>query len=898
MKFQRKKVATALAYMLGVGSVTLLTATHAQAQNTNTPQADIKVEVTGSNIKRVEGESALPVTILTRKEIDKTGATTATELLQFISANNTLGQVNLQNTLGATFYSQQGASLRGLGAAFTLVLVNGHRLESVAGAVGAFEGGVNLSVIPFDAIERVEILKDGASAIYGSDAVAGVINFILRKDFHGVTATAQYGTPSASGGGQQWFANSTVGFGDLSKDRYNVVMSGQYEEQKSLDTNKRSYADTSYLPLIGLNSTSGNTFPGYISTGGIGNPNFPDCGNGNIALGGRCRADPEALNGVNLVPDDKKWNFFASGSWQLTRDWQAYATGLYSDEKTRIVIQPVPISDQVTYGTLGQFNSTILLPPTSPYYPHDLAQQAGVDGQPLNIRYRANGVGLRDTTDESSGGQAIVGIKGTWKDWDWDASGFYAEGTTTESLNGGFPQYSLALPLLNSGNVNPFGPSTPAFDAQLAATSLTGQTFKGTSKNYGVGGKTTGEIWTLPAGAVSLAAGLDVRKESLVQDFVPQLGTGDVSGFGGSFNGFNVSRNVWDAYTEFNIPIVKTLEGDVAVRYDHYSDFGSTTNPKFSLRWQPMSQVLLRTSYNTGFAAPTLYELNLPLAAGLTAPIDDPVRCPVTGKDADCQHQFGLTFGGSKDLQPQTSRQWGFGAVIEPFTGLSMSVDYFNINLKNQITNGINYTTILANQTQYNSQITRGPVDTPGLPGPITNIPAEYLNLTATHITGYDVDARYQTPISWLGRFTFNIAGTYYINYRTQNVDGSWNDQVGNMYGSALTGVTPRWKDYATVTWEQGPWTATLANNYQTSYIDSQTDADGNLRRVGSLSIWDLQGSYSGFKNVTLTLGVKNLYNTNPPVTNQIGTFVYGFDPSYYDSRGQFYYGSIKYTFK
>ena len=904
MKFQRKKLATLIACTVGTGSVALGTAAFAQqATDTTTPPSDIKINVTGTNIKRVEGEGALPVTVLTRQDIDRTGATTAMELMQFVTANNSFGAVNLSNSVGATTFSQQTASLRGLGPSFTLVLINGQRLQSFAGAIGGLEGGVNLGIIPFEAIERVEILKDGASAIYGSDAVAGVINFIMRQDYQGASATAQYGAPGQSGGGEAWFINSTVGFGDLTKDRYNVVLSGQYQEQRPLNQNQRSYSDTSYLPNLGLNQTSGNTFPGYISTAGsngpLGSPNFPNCGNGNVVVGTRCRADPSSLNGVNMVPDDKSWNLYASGRWQLTPDIQVYGTGLYMDDKVNLIIQPVPISDAITYGP-DATPATILLPPTSPYYPHALAAAGGIDGEPLNIRYRATPIGLRNTTDENSGGQGVLGIKGTYKDWDWDLSGYYSGGTTTEQVNSGFPLYSKLLPLLNSGVVNPFGDSGPATDALLQATSYSGQAFKGTSQNYGIGGKTSGDIWKLPAGDMSLAVGFDAYKETLDQTYAPVLNTGDVSGYGGNFLDFNASRNVWGIYGELNIPVIKTLEADLAVRYDRYSDFGGTTNPKYSLRWQPTREVLFRGSYNTGFAAPTLYEVNLPQTTGITAPIDDPVRCPVTGLDEDCSHQFGLTFGGSQNLKPQTSRQWGFGTVLEPLPGLSMSVDYFQIHLENQIVNGIPYPTILNDQTKYAALITRGPV-TPGypsLPGPILNMPAEYINLNATTIIGYDVDLRYVTPMSWIGRFTFNLAGTYYTNYKTQNLDGSWNDSVANMYGSPVTGVIPRWKQYATVNWAYGPWGATLGNTYQTSYTDQETDGNGNYRRVGVLSLWDLQATYSGFKNLTLTAGVKNLLNTNPPTSNQYGTFIAGFDPSYYNPLGQVFYGSVKYTFK
>jgi iron complex outermembrane receptor protein len=161
-----------------------------------------------------------------------------------------------------------------------------------------------------------------------------------------------------------------------------------------------------------------------------------------------------------------------------------------------------------------------------------------------------------------------------------------------------------------------------------------------------------------------------------------------------------------------------------------------------------------------------------------------------------------------------------------------------------------------------------------------------------------DVDLRYRAPEQSWGRLTFGLAGTYYLRYDSQNPDGTWTGGVGTSYGASNTGVIPRWKHYATLTWDRGPWSATLAQTFQDSYTDIGTDYFGNLRTVGSMSLWDLQTTYSGFKNLKLTLGVKNVFDTNPPVSNQSKVFIVGFDPSYYDPRARFVYGSINYKFK
>ena len=914
MNFKRNKVASALAYLAGVGGALAVSGVHAQ-QTDQASNPDIRVEVTGTSIRRVEGETALPVTVITRKEIEKSGATNAMELLQLVSSNNSLGAVNISNSVGATTFSAQTASLRGLGGGRTLVLLNGHRLEGFAGEIQGVQG-VNLAGIPFAAIERVEILKDGASAIYGSDAIAGVINFITKTDYTGAEVTAMYGTPTRGGGGDQYQGSGSFGIGNLDKDKYNFFASLSYNEQKPLDQNAREFSNTSFRDSIGLFALSSNQFPGNVTTGHIGvvNHGVPNEVRGSNGCGFSafivseiygplgCYYDPARAPGVEMIPDDKLYNAFAKGTFQLNDDWQAAVTGIYSHDETRLRIQPGPISNVFKYGP-NNTPGTITLQPTSPFYPHAEAAAAGVDGQPLNVRYRTYENGLRDLTDTNEHGEFVASLKGTVKDWDVDGSAFYSEGKTTEHVNGGFQDYRLLLPLLNSGTVNLFGFNTPDIVQQLRATNFIGDAIKGVSKSYGGSAKTSGEIFKLPAGPVSLAFGADTRKETLDQRFADPFHGGYITGYGGQLKDVSGSRTQWAGFTELNVPIVKTLEGDIQARYDHYSDFGGTTNPKVSLRWQPTKSVLLRSSYGTGFLAPSLYQLFTPNITGVSvAGLSDPIRCPVTGNTGiDCRTQFPVLFGGNLNLKPEESEQFTAGIVLEPIPGASLSVDYFKINLKNAITNGIAPGVILGDLGKYSGLITRGPVDPafPNLPGPITQILQTYLNLGGEHIQGLDVDARYRMPEYNWGRVTFEINGTYYLRYDTQNTDGTWSGNIANEFGSAVTGVIPRWKHYATLTWERGPWSATVAQTFQGSYTDQNgVFVTGDPRTVGSMSLWDLSGTYTGIKNTKLTLGVKNVFDTNPPASNQTGTFIGGFDPSYYDPRARFVYGSVNYKFK
>ena len=866
-----------------------------------------KIEVTGSNIKRVEGEGPSAIVVITRDEIDRSGATNAYELLNLVSANNSAGNVSLANTIGSLTFSANTASLRGLQGGRTLVLLNGKRLNNFAGEIQGVQG-VNLTTIPFSAIERVEVLLDGASAIYGSDAIAGVINFIVRKDFRGAELTGYYATPTRGQGdgpsGDQTTFKVAAGFGDLSKQRFNVFAAASYDKLDPLEQRQRSFSNTTVRLDTGLLGFSGNTFPGHISTANIGSPGFPNCAPSTYfpEVAERCLYDPAAQVGVQMIPDVETFNVFGSATFQVTNNIQAYLTGNYSKQENHFVIQPVPISDQFFYGPTGSDRSIILIQPSSPFYPTALANAAGVGGQPLNVRYRAVLNGNRDTTDTNEQFQVVGGLKGSFGRWDWDTSFTYNEGTTEQVLNGGFPLLSLALPLLNSGTVNLFGPNTPEIEQAMRNTNYVGKSFDGKTTSTLIDGKVSGELFNMPAGPAALAVGFQVGSEEFEQTPAPVLATGDLSGFGGNVLPISRDRDTRAFFAELNLPLTRTLEANIAVRHDNYSDFGNTTNPKYSLRWQPTRNLLFRTSYGTGFLAPSLYQLWTPNISGVSAAgLSDPVRCPVTSEiGIDCQAQFPVLFGGNPNLEPEKSEQWSAGVVFEPAPGWSVSADWFDLYLKAAITNGIGPAAVLADLTQFGYLVTRGAPDPgfPNLPGPITQIDQRYINLGGVKLQGIDANVQFAPPPTSFGRFRFTLSGTYFIKYDAQQIDGSYAGFVSNTLGSAVTGVSPRWKSYQSVNWTTGPWSVTLGNTYQSSYTDAGLDLNNNERTVSTMSLWDLNVQWRGMRNLTLAVGARNLLDTDPPHTNQVNSFQAGFDPSYYDPRGRVVYVQATYAFK
>src|SRR6266700_8214749 len=719
MRFPRTKLAVALGYAMG-GMVALLGVGTAAAQDQPAPQSKTKVEVTGSNIPRINAETALPVQVITRDDIKKTGVTTVEELLSTIAVS-VQGNTNTGSPSGsgATTSGVAGASLRGLGSQRTLVLINGRRIPG--GGTITDSTTVDINLIPLDAVERVEVLKDGASAIYGSDAIGGVLNFILRRVNKGGEVGYAYGAPAT--GARSQTVTGTAGFGDLATDRWNVMVTGKYEKDEALFGRQRGFANKGIFPFANNDTTSGNTFPANFialdGSFGTRNPNAPNNCAPSVSDPAffpttRCRFDPSPY--VSLLPQLELGSVYATGTFRITPDVEAYAELAYARRRSNFVIQPVPISDQFALPpshplfNVSPYNGdpnpdllphgadTIILSPSSPYYPTTYVQ--GITGGPtpdLVLRYRSFGTGLRDLTDISEQPRGVIGIKGSFMDWDFDAGFLSTETKLTERVNNGYPSLSAILPLLNSGQVNPFGPNTPEVQAELDATRFLGTAFTTKTSINSFSAKASREIWQLPAGPLAVALGGEFREEKFTVDPDPTIQTGDISGYSGNFLPVDRKRHVTAFFGALNIPLVKTLEGNVAVRYDDYQGTGSKVTPKFSLRWQPTPQVLVRAAYGKGFRAPSLTELFSPQTTGVSLPgLNDPLRCNRTDANGvvntdsrDCGTQFPIVLGGNPSLKSEESKNYTIGVVLEPVKNVSLALDAFQIKLTNPIIFGV-----------------------------------------------------------------------------------------------------------------------------------------------------------------------------------------------------------------
>jgi iron complex outermembrane receptor protein len=416
------------------------------------------------------------------------------------------------------------------------------------------------------------------------------------------------------------------------------------------------------------------------------------------------------------------------------------------------------------------------------------------------------------------------------------------------------------------------------------------------------------ELTQLSAGALAVAVGVEARKEDYLFEAAPELQLGDVSGYGGNFLRTDKSRKVAAVFGEMNIPIAKGLEANAAVLFDKYQGVGNSTTPKLSARWQPTKEFLLRGSVGKGFRAPSLQDLFLPNTTGVTPPgLTDLLRCETTQDSNDCSTQFPITNGGTATLKPEKSTNKTIGFVLEPDPHVSLTMDWFHIILKDTISNGVTAAVILADLDKYGYLVTRGPVDPafPNLPGPIINIDQTNLNFGTSKVAGLDWDVKLRVPDESLGRFTVGVSGTYFTKFDTENQDGTFSGQVDQVNAST-GGVTPRWKHRLTVDWTNGAWSAMVAQNFQKGYTDlpgtfeDPTDPTFTPRHVGSYETFDVQGTYLGFKNVRISLGIRNLLDREPPYTNAGGqtSFQAGYDPQYGDPRGRFVYGRVAYLFQ
>jgi len=922
MMLKEKMGVRAVRLALGLAAGFAMTQTFAQ-------DAPIqRVEVTGSAIKRINVEGALPIQTLSQEAIAKTGATSVAELIQTLPAMQgfTIGAI----AAGTNSGGRVSASIHDIGEAYTLVLLNGRRLAPQGSG-----SAVNLQAIPMSAVERVEILTDGASALYGSDAIAGVINFVLKKNQQGGDIEANYSQPTAGKAGGSRYVAATYGWGDMDTDGWNMLASYRRDEQDQLRATDRDFANTAYRRFSrdGTNYVYDNTSTASVPanvTVAFNNPTgvaaLPSIGFSPYLLAnGACPSDSLIVNSINnngttarnctfdsvqtieIVPENKRDSFFVKGTKKLGDNWEAFTDIAYSrfDLTARIAPNTAPFT--VAAGS-AQFNQYV-----APYL--SATQRARV--RSVSGNYRAYDWGTRDSQTITESKHAVAGVDGEFAGWAINSALTWSQNAIDERYVGGYMRNAEFSSLLNTGAFNPFTPLGPLSDAlqqQINASIFNGSIREASTTLKAFDLRGSRELFSLPGGKAQLGLGADYREYSYDQYASNDAKTGVIYNFNAPAE-YDMKRDNTGAFAELLAPITKELELTAALRYDSISaiedsligrTFGedqSKTTYKVSFRFQPSQMFLFRGSYGTGFKAPAMTDIASPTVnAGFTAtswgcPIQDPTLCrPGTT-------QYNVLSAGNENLRPETSKQFTVGMRFEPSPRFSAGLDLWDVKIKDAVS-------AVSEQQAWADPVTfRNLFSTytePSTGATYWAFLRSSVNIGQTHNRGIDWDLTARQRFSF-GNWTTTLNGTYMLksDYTRPGTSNEWTNSMN--YFGINNAVTFRHVVRLSSSLDMGKLSNTLIVNYRNGYTDASAtvrnldtglNVTGYRLEVPSFTTFDWQGRYAFTEAFTLRAGVKNLFDRTPPLSLRSSSgHQVGFDPRYADPLGRQLYVTGNYKF-
>lgn len=920
-----------------------------------TPEKLQRIEITGSSIKRIQDAGALPVQVITREDIERAGISTAEQLIASLNINGN-GMDNLASNADVVAGSSRGnngassANLRGQGASSTLILLNGRRVA----AHGLNGGAVDLNSIPFAAVERVEVLKDGASAIYGTDAIGGVINFILKRSFTGLQASASVDATEA-GGGNIYRTSVVGGFGDIDKNGFNLLATLAVSDNKLLRGDQRAFVNTfqpdrglsvdtrgtpfaSVFPVTQLDtilsrkSSTGPIQPGTTQQmgGGINVLDLPgQAGCASMAGGGpydevlwqtptakwACAWDTGRA--ASLQQPVKNTNLVTRGSMKLGEHVLSAEVVLGRSESAKS-FSPVQIT---TSGLASSATYNVTYPNTGPSYDYVFNEIAKVfpsiaanKGLPIAFRWRCMDCGNRELATQTDTGRYLVSAEGPIGSWDYKA-GLSSAFSKSESQAGTGYQYQTDLMnLIKTGVLNPFllpgQTQTPAALAGLAAASANGvKLYGGEYQLKQADASASGTLFKVPAGDAMGAVGVDLRRETFI--FSGDSRTDRRNIFLLPFDNQNtladkVTRDVKAVYGELLLPITRELELSAAVRRDDYTGFGATTNPKVSLRYAPIKQLVLRGSYTTGFRVPTFNQMfnGLTESAYSGKDIVDPAKCAALKVDASkpgCESITPVIYtGGRQDLGPENAKQGGLGLVWSPSDSFVGSVDWWTINRTGTIQD-LTLTQLVNNYSLFQGRFLRD------ASGNVAFIDDRPINAGESVTSGLELSGRYNTKAG-AGRIAAGIDISYLLAKKSRLLTGVpfGPSEIDRFTRSGDLGL--RWKHSAFFTYSQGPWSSTVTQIYRGGYTDYVLPgvANGAVTppnwnpKVAEYMTFNLSVSYTGIKNLSLTAGIKNVLNQDPPFSAAYDTNTgagSSWEPRVADPRGRSYLFGATYSF-
>ncbi|MGK5053889.1 TonB-dependent receptor [Janthinobacterium sp. RB2P8] len=875
-----------------------------------------KVEITGSSIKRIAVEGALPVQRLTQEAIAKSGATSVADLIQALPAMQgfTIGAV----AAGSNSGGNTSASLHGIGETYTLVLLNGRRIAPQGSGTT-----VNLNAIPMSAVERVEVLTDGASALYGSDAIAGVVNFILKKNQQGATLEATYGGPEDKGG-NAWNTSVTYGFGDLDEDRFNVLVSYRHDEQSKLRATDRTFADSSYLKFArgGKNyiwdrtstsaapagatvayktkdSVSTAFTPYYLQN----NKTCPDGFDLTTSNARACGFDTGST--VEIVPQSKRDSLFTKGTYKLNDNLNAFAEVAYSrfDLTARIAANPIPISiakDSALYNTY-----------VSPY----LTPAQRADVKSVTANYRTTDFGLRASNTITETKHMVLGVEGELGAWNFESGLTWSQNSIDERYTSGYATNQGFKDILANPDFNPFATTQkPSVQSQIAGAQFIGSIRTASTTMRGIDTHGSRELFSLPGGKASLGIGGDYRTYRYEQSPDSNGTSKDIYNFNTS-PAYDLSRDTYGAFVELLAPLTKSFEMTVGGRYDAVKAIDDKLNSKtvgkkdsantykVSARWQPVQTVLIRGSYGTGFKAPSMLDLAQPLVtAGFTAKKFD---CPYPGT-ALCRAeatQYNAMSEGNPELQSEKSKQFTLGFRVEPSAAFSFGADLWDVKLRNAVSE-ITEAQAFADPVKYATSFTQ--YIEPSTGNPYYAFKKLSVNIGKKEYRGIDWDLSANHKFDF-GKLTAQLSGTHMLHANYTKA-GSNNVFTSNMdFFGDTNEVTFRNLMKLTTTLDTGRLSNTVTVNYRNGYTDAAATVydvaaakevkDFRLQ-VPSYTTFDWQARFAFDKQTTIRAGIKNLFDRAPPLSLRSSSgHQVGFDPRYADPMMRSFYITGNYKF-
>jgi len=855
-----------------------------------------EVIVTGTMIKRTDGETAEAITVLKADALKQQGITNVEQALNQLVTSTPA--INMTNAVGQFSGGGTYASLRDLGAGRTLILLDGQRLANNA-STGS---GVDLGGIPFSAIDNVQVLREGASALYGSDAIAGVINFITKKNYQGAEVEANFDRGQENGGasGQVDF---TIGHGDLMNDGYNLMITASYQKQQELRATQRAFSAEGFYPAQGVASTTNfpGNWPGNVvdSNGSIWQSGYPAC-KGNPLLTeyyGDCSYRYSAA--TDLLPKSDEISGMAAFTKALPANNQVQLQYFYTQSEVTGYSGPM-FYDFVMNPASPYFPTTaqLVCNPRTPVACGTTPNLTGVNtlGQAVPVQAEWSDPGnSRYTGNLNVEQRVLLTFSGTNGGWDYSTDLNYSKNTTDNSNVADYPEEAILAPGgVLSTLINPFGPQTAAGQALINSAYINGVYELGEDTRWSVDGHASHELGdAFHSGTpATVAIGFTVNGERFTNATTP-YNLLEQAADGLTASSVEGSRNVQAVFAEIDLPILNNLDVDISDRQDRYSDFGTTNNPKVSFRYQPISLLTFRGSASTGFRAPTLFDLyespSLAASTSNTTGQGNPFCQPgsYTGEWTPlvCGSQgLGLS-GGNKNLTPETSQNFDLGVVVSPIQDLGITLDYYRVLLKNTIST-VPPSAIYGNPTAFANYIVPNssgtltptisePTQCPSYTAPTCGYITENFQNTGRITTdGVDISIQYLQHTA-IGTFHEDLEGTAITQYQLQQYSGGPEQNLVGWYNNVPPGLqlAYRWQHNARVDWSSpgSIWTAGLADRFFSRYVDeygSGPTNDGPVPTVGSYSLVDGYVSVKPIAKLTVLVGIRNILNRLPPFSD------------------------------